>query len=83
MQLHVALPCNRSEPHYSLARPARLDQTDGGTRVTFQGNPNPVGVFKLLSPLFGHVGQKVWSRRLARAKAALVSPASSNPKTLT
>jgi hypothetical protein len=29
-----------------------FDPTDGGTRVTFRGDPNPVGPFKLLSPVF-------------------------------
>jgi uncharacterized protein YndB with AHSA1/START domain len=48
-----------------------FDQTDGGTTVTFRGDPNPVGVFKMLSPVFKRIGQKVWSERLARAKAAL------------
>jgi uncharacterized protein YndB with AHSA1/START domain len=54
-----------------------FDQTDGGTRVTFRGDPNPVGAFRLLSPVFGRMGKKVWSERLARAKAVLEAPASS------
>ena len=48
-----------------------FDQTEGGTRVTFRGDPNPVGLFKLLSPVFSRIGRKVWRQRLARAKAAL------------
>ena len=53
-----------------------FDQTDGGPRVTFRGDPNPVGAFKVLSPLFVRVGQQVWRERLARAKATLeTSPA--------
>lgn len=48
-----------------------FDQTHGGTRVTFRGDPNPVGPFKLLSPLFTRIGQQVWAGRLARAKTAL------------
>ena len=52
-----------------------FDQTDGGTTVTLRGDPNPVGVFKLLSPLFGRIGQRVWDERLARAKATLEKPA--------
>ena len=48
-----------------------FDQTHSGTRVTFRGDPNPVGVFKLLSPLFIRIGQHVWDERLARAKATL------------
>jgi hypothetical protein len=48
-----------------------FDRIAGGTRVTFQGDPRPVGVFKLLGPLFNRLGRRVWSQRLARAKAAL------------
>jgi hypothetical protein len=44
--------------------------------VTFRGDPNPVGPFKLLSPLFARIGQQVWAERLARAKTALEAPAS-------
>jgi Polyketide cyclase / dehydrase and lipid transport len=54
-----------------------FDQTRGGTLVTFRGDPNPVGPFKLLSPLFTRMGQQVWAKRLARAKTALEAPASS------
>ena len=53
-----------------------FDPTDGGTRVTFRGDPNPIGLFKLLSPLFIRVGQRVWGERLARAKATLEVSAS-------
>ena len=53
-----------------------FDRADVGTRVTFRGDPNPVGPFKLLSPLFVRIGQHVWGERLARAKATLeTSPA--------
>ena len=48
-----------------------FDQTDEGTRVTFRGDPNPVGAFKVLSPLFVRVGHHVWRERLASAKATL------------
>jgi uncharacterized protein YndB with AHSA1/START domain len=48
-----------------------FDPTDGGTRVTFRGDPNPIGIFKLLSPVFVRVGTRVWAERLARAKATL------------
>jgi hypothetical protein len=48
-----------------------FDQTDGGTRVTFRGDPNPVGVFKAATPIFVLIGRRVWRERLARAKAAL------------
>lgn len=53
-----------------------FDQAHAGTRVTFQGDPNPVGPFKLLSPVFTRIGQQVWAERLARAKTALEAPAS-------
>jgi uncharacterized protein YndB with AHSA1/START domain len=53
-----------------------FDQSDGGTRVTFRGDPHPVGPFKLLSPVFVRVGQRVWAERLTRAKAALEGSAS-------
>jgi hypothetical protein len=48
-----------------------FDQTDGGTRVTFRGDPNPVGVFKVATPIFVFMGRRVWRERLARAKTAL------------
>lgn len=53
-----------------------FDQTDGATRVTFRGDSNPVGPFKLLSPLFNRKGQQVWGQRLARIKAVLEASAS-------
>lgn len=52
-----------------------FDPVDGGTRVTFRGDPNPVGLFKLVSPLFIRVGRRVWAERLARAKATLEASA--------
>ena len=48
-----------------------FEQTDSGTRVTFQGDSNPVGPLKLLSPVFNRKGQQVWDQRLARVKAVL------------
>ena len=51
-----------------------FDQVHGGTSVTFQGDPNPVGPFKLLSPLFTRIGHQVWAGRLARTKTALEAP---------
>jgi Polyketide cyclase / dehydrase and lipid transport len=48
-----------------------FDEASAGTRVTFRGDPNPVGIFKLLSPVFKYKGQQIWGERLARAKAAL------------
>jgi hypothetical protein len=48
-----------------------FDQTERGTKVTFRGDPNPVGAFRVLSPLFVRIGRHVWSERLARAKTTL------------
>jgi hypothetical protein len=53
-----------------------FEQTDGGTRVTFRGDSNPVGPLKPLSPLFNRKGQQVWGQRLARVKAVLEASAS-------
>jgi uncharacterized protein YndB with AHSA1/START domain len=48
-----------------------FEKTGGGTRVTFRGDSNPVGPFKLLSPVFNRKGQQVWDERLVRVKALL------------
>jgi hypothetical protein len=56
-----------------------FDQAEKGTRVTFRGDPNPVGVFKVATPIFVLLGRRVWRERLARAKAAL--EASGSPRT--
>ncbi len=45
-----------------------FDQTGDGTTVTFRGDPDPVGPFRLLTPVFKRISQHVWSERLARAK---------------
>lgn len=52
-----------------------FEQTNGGTRVTFRGDSNPVGPFKLLSPLFNRKGQQVWAQRLGRIKTVLEASA--------
>lgn len=57
----------------------RFDQIDEGTRVRFRGDPDPVGVFKLATPIFVLIGRRVWRERLARAKATL--EASGRPRT--
>jgi hypothetical protein len=41
--------------------------------VTVRVNPNPVGPFKLLAPLFARVAQRIWRERFARIKTALES----------
>jgi uncharacterized protein YndB with AHSA1/START domain len=48
-----------------------FEQADARTRVTFRGDPNPVGPFKLLSRFFSRRGRKVWGQRLARTKNVL------------
>jgi len=53
-----------------------FEQDNGGTRVTFRGDPNPVGPFKLISPLIARKGQNMWDKRLARIKAILEAPGS-------
>lgn len=50
-----------------------FEQTDAGTSVTFRGDSNPPGPFKLLSPLLNRKGQQVWGQRLARIKSVLES----------
>jgi len=50
-----------------------LEPTDGGTRLTFRGDPRPHGAYKLLSPLFTRVGKRLWNRRLSRIRSALES----------
>jgi hypothetical protein len=50
-----------------------FEQSNGGTRVTFRGDSNPLGPFKLLSPLFNRKGQQVWTQRLSRIKTVLES----------
>ena len=52
-----------------------FEQTDGGTRVTFRGDSNPVGPLKVLNPVINRKGQQVWSQRLARVKAVLEASA--------
>ena len=51
-----------------------FEQADGGTRVTFRGDSDPVGPLKVLNPLLNRKGQKVWGQRLARVKAVLEAP---------
>jgi hypothetical protein len=56
-----------------------FDRIDGGTRVTFPGNPNPIGIFKVATPIFVLMGDRVWREGLARAKAVL--EAAGGPRT--
>ena len=52
-----------------------FEQADGGTKVTFRGDSNPVGPLGWLSPVFNRKGEQVWSQRLARVKAVLEASA--------
>jgi len=58
-----------------------FEQANGGTRVTFRGDPNPVGPFKLFSLLIARKGQRAWDKRLTRIKTVLETPTAS-PGTL-
>jgi uncharacterized membrane protein len=51
-----------------------FEQVNGGTKVTFRGEPNPVGPLKVLAPLISRQGQRVWEKRLARLKSTLETP---------
>jgi len=53
-----------------------FEPVDRGTRITFRGDSNPIGLLRLLSPLLNRIGQKVWSKRLAAIKAVLEASAS-------
>ena len=48
-----------------------LEGADGRTRLSVRVTPNPVGAFKLLTPLVHRKGRRVWDARLARLKTAL------------
>jgi len=52
-----------------------FEATEGGTKVIFIGNSNPLGPAKLLTPLMDRMGQKNWSWRLAKVKEILEAPA--------
>jgi hypothetical protein len=52
-----------------------FEQADGGTRVTFRSDSNPVGPLRWLNPVFNRKGQQVWSERLARVKTVLEASA--------
>lgn len=56
-----------------LAPTARVtfEETDGGTRLTIRGEPNPRGLFKLLSPVMAKQGQRMWEARFAQLKSVL------------
>ena len=51
-----------------------FDEAGAGTRVNFSAESNPVGPFKLLSPLINRKGQREWDDRLRRVKSVLEAP---------
>lgn len=53
-----------------------LEPADRATRLRFRADPNPIGPFKLLSPLFARIGRRVWDKRLHRIKTAIESGSS-------
>jgi hypothetical protein len=73
----VAIELNRKIELQSNLGPIRptavlsFEEMGGGTRVAFRAESNPVGLFKLLSPLIARKGQREWDGRLGRVKAVL------------
>jgi carbon monoxide dehydrogenase subunit G len=65
-----------------IAPTARLtfEQADAGTKVTFRGEPNPVGPLKVISPLISYQGQRMWDKRLAGLKSTLEAPEGHQPQ---
>src|SRR5215208_7926376 len=61
---------------------ARLtfEQANGGTKVTFRGEPNPVGPLKIISPLISYQGQRMWDKRLVGLKSTLEAPEGHQPQ---
>src|SRR5215217_3358841 len=61
---------------------ARLtfEQANGGTKVTFRGEPNPVGPLKVISPLISYQGQRMWDKRLVGLKSTLEAPEGHQPQ---
>src|SRR5215213_266785 len=61
---------------------ARLtfEQANGGTKVTFRGEPNPLGPLKIISPLISYQGQRMWNKRLAGLKSTLEAPEEYQPR---
>jgi len=57
-----------------------FEQANGGTKVTFRGEPNPVGPLKIISPLISRQGQRMWDKRLAGLKSTLEAPEGHQPQ---
>ncbi len=73
----VSLDPNRRigvESDVGPAKPAGeilFEPVDTGTKLTVRLDPNPVGPLKLVPPLAGMIGQRIWDKRVLRIKAAL------------
>lgn len=50
-----------------------FEQVGDQTRVSARGDANPKGPFKLLSPMIGRQGRRMWEARLSGLKNALES----------
>ena len=67
---YVSLDPNRRievESDVGPARPAGeflFEPVEGGTKLTVRLDPNPVGPVKLLPPLAGMIGQRIWDKRV-------------------
>src|SRR5215212_1075189 len=57
-----------------------FEQANGGTKVTFRGEPNPVGPLKVISPLISYQGQRMWDKRLAGLKSTLETQEGHQPQ---
>lgn len=83
---YTAVEPNRNIEFEAMVGPitptARLtfEQANGGTRVTFRGEPNPVGPLKIISPLISRQGQRMWDKRLAGLKSTLEAPEGHQPQ---
>lgn len=77
----TSLEANRNihfDGHVGPLRPNgdfSFQRTHGATRLTVRVAANPIGPFRLLTPLINRKGQEIWDQRLARIKAALEAPA--------
>src|SRR5215203_3278010 len=83
---YTAVELNRNIEFEAMVGPitptAKLtfEQANGGTKVTFRGEPNPVGPLKIISPLISRQGQRMWDKRLAGLKSTLEAPEGHQPQ---
>ena len=73
----VSIEPNRKIEFQAFLGPIRptavltFERADTGTKVHFSAEANPVGPFRLLSPLMKRKGQHEWDQRLVRVKTVL------------